>query len=48
MAYANTKIDSVIFSRMEPGWIFKSAEIADREGDKMEDATGLEDKKNHC
>jgi hypothetical protein len=45
MAYAKTKIDSVMFSRMEPGWIFKSAEMADSEGEEMEDATGLEKKR---
>jgi hypothetical protein len=41
MAYAKTKIDSVIFSRMTPGWIFKCAEMTDSEGEEMEDATGL-------
>jgi hypothetical protein len=42
-AYARTKIDSVMFSTTEPLEMFKSAEIADREGDEMEDATGLEE-----
>jgi hypothetical protein len=43
MAYARTKIDSVMFSGTEPPEMFKSAEIADREGDEMEDATRLEE-----
>ena len=34
-------MESDIFSRIEPGGIFRSADIAGKTGEEIEDATGL-------
>ena len=40
-AYAKTKMDSIMFSRIEPASIPRSLEIAGREGEDIDEATGL-------
>ena len=40
-AYAKTKMDNVIFSRTDPGGMLRSLAIKGREGEDIEDATGL-------
>ena len=40
-AYASTNIERDMFSKTEPGGIFKSSEMEGRAGEEIEDATGL-------